>query len=493
MTANNHGQRRGRRMDGSHDRVQADADVVIIGAGVLGCAIASRLAQSRLRVHVLESADDVAEGASKGNAGITSSYYAPPGTLECELVAESNGSWEDLCERLGVPYRRIGALTVALDEAGLAALDDLEAQVRAAGTKVERLTGDAARLQEPLLTEACVGALYYPDEGIVDPMRLTWAYAELAAINGAAFHFGSPVIGFDTGPDGRLRRALTPHGAYTARYFVNAAGIGSGRVSELAGGEPVAMWPRKGQYWILDREFGQQMSRIVLPVPMPHSRGVEVAPTTNGSVLLGPDAVDGTDPADTSTDLAGLREVFERTRQLVPSVSLDMAIKTYAANRPAAEEPVRLRMDRVVANLVHAGNRSTGVSTSPAFARRVADLLAEAGLDTSVRRTAITRLPAVRRLLLERAPETWPQDDVTTQTVVCVCEQVTVSEITHALTSAVPARSVEGVRKRCRATGGRCQGSVCLAGVILLCAAVGQVEPGEVRIGPFGGRVGIAD
>lgn len=486
------GYRKGGPVNDSPGQIQADVDVVIIGAGVLGCAIASRLARSELSVRVLESADDVAEGASKGNAGITSSYYAPPGTLECELVAESNGIWEDLCERLGVPYRRIGALTVALDEEGLVALDDLEAQVRAAGTKVDRLTGDAARLQEPLLTDACVGALYYPDEGIIDPMRLTWAYAELAAANGAVFHFESPVIGFDTAADGRLRRAITPHGSFTARYFINAAGLGSGRISELAGGEPFRMWPRQGQYWILDREFGQQMNRIVLPVPMPNSRGIEVAPTTNGSVLLGPDAVDGTDPADTSTDPARLREVFERTRRLVPSVSLDMAIKSYAANRPAADEPVRLRMDRIVANLVQAGNRSTGVSTSPAFASRVATLLAEAGVDTSVRRTAVTRLPPVRRLLLDHAPETWPDDDVTSQTVVCVCEQVTVSEITYALTSAVPARSVEGVRKRCRATGGRCQGSVCLAGVILLCAAVGQVEPGDVRIGSSGGRVGFA-
>jgi glycerol-3-phosphate dehydrogenase len=132
------------------------------------------------------------------------------------------------------------------------------------------------------------------------------------------------------------------------------------------------------------------------------------------------------------------------------------------------------------------------VSTSPAFAARIAGLLAEAGLDTSVRGDAVRRLPPVRRLLLDPKPENVPADDVTAQTVVCVCEQVTASEITRALTSAVPARSVEGVRKRCRATGGRCQGSVCLAGVILLCAAVGGVEPGQVRIGPNGGRVGIA-
>jgi glycerol-3-phosphate dehydrogenase len=470
----------------------ADVDVVVIGAGVLGCAIASRLAQSRLTVAVLERADDVAEGASKGNAGITSSYYAPPGTLECDLVAESNSVWEDLCDRLQVPYRRIGALTVALDEAGLAALDQLEEDVRAAGTKVERLSGNAARLHEPLLTDECRGALYYPDEGIVDPMRLTWAYAELAAANGAQFHFSSPVIAFRKDASGGLAAAVTPHGSFRARFFINAAGLGSGQVSDLAGGDPIRMWPRQGQYWILDREYGQQVSRIVLPVPTATTRGIEVAPTTNGSVLLGPDAVDGTDPADTATDSGRLREVFDRTSRLMPSVSLDRAIKTYAANRPAADEPVRLRFDSAVGNLVHAGNRSTGVSTSPAFASRVAALLADAGADTAVRPGAVIRLPPVRRLLLDEAPENWPRDDITAHTVVCACEQVTAAEITQALTCAVPARSVEGVRKRCRATAGRCQGSVCLAGVILLCAAVGNVAPADVRLGATGGTVGVA-
>jgi glycerol-3-phosphate dehydrogenase len=478
-------------MTGAEALLDESADVVVIGGGVLGCAIAARLAQTRLSVCLLEAADDIAEGASKGNAGITSSYYAPPGTLECELVAESNDAWEDLCSRLDVPYRRIGALTAALDQRGLGALDALESDVRAAGTKVERLTGDEARVLEPLLTEQCVGALHYPDEGIIDPMRLTWAYAELAVANGARLHVDAPVIGFEPGPDHLLRRARTPRGQVSGRFFINAAGLGSGQVSELAGGERIRMWPRKGQYWILDREFGQQMKRIVLPVPLPDSRGIEVAPTTNGSVLLGPDALDGSDPSDTSTDPAALMEIFERTRLLVPSVSLESAIKTYAANRPAADEPVRLRLDRLVANLVHAGNRSTGISTSPAFARRVSTLLAEQGLDTSRRPDAVRHLQPSLRLLLDPTPERRVGADVTAQTVVCVCEQVTASEIIASLTSAVPARSIEGVRKRCRATGGRCQGSICLAGVALLCAATGSVEPMAVRMGQHGGTVGL--
>jgi glycerol-3-phosphate dehydrogenase len=463
-------------------------DVVIVGAGVIGCAIAAELAQTDLTVCVLEAASDVAEGASKANAGITSSYYGPPPSLDCELLAESNDGWEALCARLDVPYRRIGALTVAFDDEGLHGLDELERDVVAAGAKVERLDGDQARRLEPMLSMDCVAALHYPDEGIVDPLRLNWAYAELAALNGAQFRFSSPVLGFEK-RDGLLSAVVTERGAVSARYVVNAAGIGSGVVSELAGGEAIRMWPRKGQYWILDRDFGQQVSKIVLPIPTPSSRGVEVAPTTNGSLLLGPDAEEGGEPDDRSTAAENLTRIFAQTRRLIPSISLDRAIKTYAGNRPAAEESVRLGFDGVVGNLVHARNRSTGVSTSPAFGPRVLALLGERGERTDPRRDRVTHLPVVPRVLLSEDPvaETRrsPGDDM----IVCVCEQVTAAEITRAVTSAVPARSIEGVRKRCRATGGRCQGSVCLAGVILLTANAHGVAPGAVGMGPGTGTV----
>jgi glycerol-3-phosphate dehydrogenase len=484
-------ERRPKGMSPTNERlVTGDFDVVVIGAGVLGCAVAARLAQAELRLCVLEATDDIAEGASKGNAGITSSFYAPFGTLEAELIAESNSGWESLCIKLDVPYNRIGALTVALDKKGIQGLDELEAQVRKAGTKVERISGDQAREQEPLLTEACVGALYYPDEGIIDPMRLTWAFAELAVCNSAKYFFGAPVTSFARDATGALTQAHTPRGTVSGRYFINASGLGSGEISRLADGDEIKMWPRKGQYWILDREFGQTIRRIVLPVPGAESRGIEIAPTTNGSALLGPDAEDGKDFADTETVAANLQEILEKTRRLIPTVSLEMVIKSYAANRPAASEPVRLRIDSRVSNLVHVGNRSTGVSTSPAFAERVADLLNHHGLDTSRRLNAIDELPPRRKLSLDPNPEQLDADPRYSQ-VVCVCEQVTAAEIAGALTCGVPARSIEGVRKRTRATGGRCQGSVCMAGVILMCAAHGDVPPGQVLMGSAGGTVGI--
>ncbi len=465
-------------------------DVIVIGAGVIGNAIAMALSQTNVSVCVLEAASDVAEGASKANAGITSSYYSPKGTLDWELLNESNVAWEDLCERLRVPYDRIGALTVALDEEGLVPLAELEQNVREAGVRVERLTGDQARELEPLLTDECVGAVFYPDEGIVDPMRLTWAYAELAGRNGAAFLFHSPVIGFDRTADGRVTAAVTPHGPVWGRFFVNAAGMQSGDISELAGGETIRMWPRRGQYWILDRDFGETVSRIVLPIPTATTRGIEIAPTTNGSVLLGPDAVEGGAPDDTETDRAGLANVFQLTRRLIPTASLDRAIKSYAGNRPTSDEPIRVRADRIVDNLVHAGNRSTGVSTSPAIARRITSILGELGVDVRPRLDALDRLDIPPRLREQPRPEAREDRTDTEALVVCLCEQVSAAEIDQAVHACVPAVSVEGVRKRTRATGGRCQGSLCMAGVIFMCANAQGVEPARVGMGAGSGVVG---
>ncbi len=467
------------------------ADVVVVGAGVLGCAIAAELSGRGLSICVLEAGVDVAEGASKANAGITSSFYAPPPSLECDLINEANPGWEDLCERLGVPYRRIGALTVALDEEGVAGLDRLEAQVRAAGVRVERLTGEEAREQEPLLTENCVSALYYPDEGIIDPVRLTWAYAELAVLNGVAIHFRTSVVGFKS-EGGRVDEVITPHGAVSCRYVVNAAGVKSGELSALAGGETIEMWPRKGQYWIIDRAFGQTLRRIVLPVPTATTRGIEVAPTTNGSVLLGPDTQEGGEAEDRGTAAANLERIFEETSRLIPTIPLDRAIKTYAGSRPAAKDAVRLRFDNRVDNLIHAGSRSTGVSTAPAFGRRVLGLLQERGEPTDPRADRRTRLDKTHRLLQELDPTTRVEREPADDMVICVCEQVTAAEIEAAVTCAVPATSIEGVRKRCRATGGRCQGSICMAGVILLVANAHGVAPAEVGMGPGGGSVGDA-
>ncbi len=466
-------------------------DVVVIGGGVLGSAVAARIALSSASVCLLEAADDVADGASKGNAGIVNSYYAPTGTLEADLIAASWPRWEDLSERLDVPFSRPGALTVALDSEQAAQLPALCDRARAAGATAELLSGDQARELEPLVSAECRGAVHLPDEGVIDPMRLTCAYAELAAANGAEIRRSCPAIGFD-GHGELITAVITPEGRLGARWVINAAGIAGAAISALANGEQFRIWPRKGQYWILDRAFGEQLRMIVVRVPTPQTRGVQVSPTTNGSVLLGPDAQDIDDPYDKATERENLLGIFEQAQRLVPSVTLEPVIKTYAANRTASDETVRLRADRLRPNLIHLGNRSTGVSCSPATADRVRELLAAGGLDSADRPDAVRSLRKTRRLLLDPDPESLYALDPRYRQVVCVCEQVTAAEIAQALTARVPARSIEGVRKRTRATAGRCQGSVCMAGVTFLCSLHTGLPPAQIRHGPEPATVGIS-
>jgi glycerol-3-phosphate dehydrogenase len=478
--------------DPRHGSVDWDVDVAVIGGGVLGTAIAWRLSQTSASVCLIEREDDLVEGASKGNAGIATTFYAPPGTLEAQLIAESYPRWEDLCDRLDVPFRRMGSMTVALDEAQREELPGLLEQALGAGADGAHLVdADEARVLEPLLAETITGALVLPDEGIIDPVRLVCGYGELAAANGVRIALDCAATGVEL-RDGRVAAVHTTRGTVRCRYLVNAAGMAAGVISELSGGEDLRPTARKGQYWILDRAFGAQMRQIILPVPMPETRGVQVVPTTNGSVLLGPSVQDLDDEWDTATRPEALEAIFEQCRALVPSVSLDYAIKTYAANRTVTgAETMRLRLDPEIDNLLQVGNRSTGMSCSPAVAEHSLELLREAGLSAADRADPVDRLEPVPRLLLDPDPERLEGLDPGYRQVVCVCEDVSAAEIDAALSARIPAISIEGIRKRTRATGGRCQGSLCMAGVAFMCSLHTEKAPQDVRSGMRGATLGV--
>ena len=250
-----------------------------------------------------------------------------------------------------------------------------------------------------------------------------------------------------------------------AGFVVNAAGIEADTISRLAGGEPFSTWPRQGQYWLLDREIGSRFQAIVGGVPTAASRGVYCVPTTHGSLLLGPTARDGDDRRDRAVDAESLDAIYAAARRLVPELDRRWAIKTFAANRPASEPGYRIGVDRNRQNLVHAaGIRSTGVSSSPALAELVHEVLAAAGAPVhDERRGVVSALEPVPRLLGHPDPAALYARDAAYGEVVCPCEQVTAAEITTAFRMRLAPRSVAGVRKRTHAAAGRRQGTTCLA------------------------------
>jgi glycerol-3-phosphate dehydrogenase len=454
-------------------------DVVVIGGGVLGCAVAARLSSTTATVALVEAEADVGEQASKGNAGVAVSYYGAPGLQQTDLINASNPLWEELTTRLDVPFRRMGALMVALtgdEEAHLAETLD---EVHECGARAEPVSAAQARLIEPLVTPDVRAGLLLPDEGVIDPMRLTVGYATLAVSNGATLRLGERVTAIESGAD--RSRVVTDQGVLEARFVVNAAGVRAATVSALADGEPLESFPRKGQYVVLDRSFGSRLSCIVFSTHTPTTKGSNVVPTTHGSVLLGPTAHDLDDPEDRATDPETIDWIVANAARLVPATASAHRIKTFAANRPAGDEPHRVRMDKQVANLLHVTDRSAGVSVSPAAADLALDLLRAAGLDAAEDAKAANRLPGVRRLRTDTCPESLTELDPLYGQVVCICEHVSAAEIHRALTGPVPACSVDGVRKRTGAGYGLCQGSLCMAGVSFLTAMATGTGPASVR------------
>jgi glycerol-3-phosphate dehydrogenase len=473
--------------------VRGRYDIVIVGGGVVGCAIARRLSFTTASVAVLEAAHDVGEGASKGNTGIaTCGADCTPGTLEAELVTRSSPGWEALCASLDTPWRRMGTLAVAITEEEERGLAHVRDQARANGCEAELISGEAARALEPLVTSDARAAVHIPADGIIDSPRLTIGYAELAARNGVDVLTSTPVTGI-VSRGGRIDAVETPRGRIGAGFVVNAAGLGAAEISAHAAGDEFRMWPRQGQYWLLDRELGRHFGKIVGGVPTPVTRGIYCVPTTNTSLLLGPTAVDGELPESRAVDADTLDGVFEAARRLVPSVRRELAIKTFASNRPASDPVYRVAADGNVANLIHAaGIRSTGVSSSPATAERVHDLLAAAGapvLDEDP--AAAAGLEPLPRLLGHPEPEELLRLDPAYGQVVCACEQVTAAEIAAACAMRVAPRSLDALRKRTRAAGGRCQGSVCLAGVSFLFSLHAGLRPDEIAVSEPGATLGV--
>jgi len=456
-----------------------DFDVVVIGGGVLGTAVAARLSSTNARVALVEAEADVAEHASKGNAGVAVSYYGGPGLQQTSLINASNPHWEEITARLDVPFRRLGGVMVALSANDEEHLPSTLEEVLGCGVRGEMVTATRVTELEPLVSDKVRSGLFLPDEGVIDPMRLTVAYAVIAATNGVQVRRSERVMRIEQSPGRSL--VITDKAQLETRFVVNAAGVRAAHISELAGGEAFTSHPRKGQYVLLDRSFGSQMSRIVFSTHTPTTKGSNVVPTTHGSVLLGPTATDLEDPDDRATDADTIAWIVDNARRLVPSTATAHRIKTFAANRPAGDEAHRLRRDRLVPNLVHVTDRSAGVSISPAAAELVLSILRDAGLDVEENPRAVTRLPLVPRLRTSLNPESLPASDPLYGQVICACEHVSAAEINQALTGPVPAISVDGVRKRSGAGYGRCQGSLCMAGVSFLTAMATGTGPNSVH------------
>ncbi|WP_406462769.1 FAD-dependent oxidoreductase [Streptomyces sp. NBC_01622] len=444
-------------------------DVAVVGAGVVGCAIARELARHpKLRVAIVEAQDDVGQGTSKANTAILhTGFDAVPGTLEARLVREGARQLTAYAAESGIPVEPVGALLVAWDEEQLAELPHLaEKAVRNEHRATRLIEPSELYAREPHLGPGALGALRVPGESIVCPWTTTLAYATQAVRHGVDLHLNSRVEKMSR--QGGTHVLSTARGTLRAHYLVNAAGLHADTLDRRLGLHDFTVTPRRGQLIVFDKLARDLLRHILLPVPTALGKGVLVAPTVYGNLLLGPTAEDLDDKRATGTTAEGLALLREKGARILPALLDEEITAVYAGLRAATEyDDYRITAHPEQAYVTVGGIRSTGLTASLAIAGHVTALLADTGLGLG---PAEDLEPVRMPNLGEAFPRPYQRAELIAAdpeygTLVCHCERVTRGEIRDALASTIPPRGLDGLRRRTRARAGRCQGFCCGAAV----------------------------
>ncbi|MET7620146.1 FAD-dependent oxidoreductase [Streptomyces sp. NPDC005408] len=439
-------------------------DVIVVGAGVVGSAIARELARHRLRTAFVDASHDVGNGTSKANTAILhTGFDAVPGSLESRLVRDGQRRLSAYAAETGIPLEPLGALLVAWDPEQLAALPALAAKAERNGYHDARLIGaDEVREREPHLGPGVLGALDVPGESIICPWTTTLAYATQAVRSGVDLHLNCRVESISSAAT--HHELATSRGLLRTRYLVNAAGLYADELDRELGHGDFTVTPRRGQLIVYDKLARDLVSHILLPVPTALGKGVLVSPTVYGNVMLGPTAEDLDDKEATGSTAEGLAFLREEGRRIIPELVEEEVTAVYAGLRSATEhDDYRIRAHARQRYIAVGGIRSTGLTASMAIAAYVTGLLADAGLDLGeARELKPVRMPYIG----EACPRPYQRADLIAAdpeygTIVCHCERVSRGEIRDALDSTVPPGSLDGLRRRTRARGGRCQGFYC--------------------------------
>lgn len=457
-------------------------DVAVIGAGIVGSAIARDLAGSALSVVLVEARSDVGDGTSKANTAILhTGFDASPGTLESRLVARGYHLLGEYAEATGIPVERTGAVLVAWNDEELAVLPELKAKAEANGYGACAIVdADEVYGLVPALAPGVCGGLRVPGEAIICTWTTNLALATDARRRGASVLTGHRVESVTVGEADTVLH--TTGGEVAATWVVNAAGLGADDLDAAWGHRRFTVTPRRGELFVFDKLARPMVPVIVLPVPSSRGKGVLVSPTIYGNVMLGPTAEDLTDRTATGTSEAGFEFLWEKGRALMPQLLEEEVTASYAGLRAAIDRPDYLvDVDREQRYVLVGGIRSTGLTSGMAVAEHVVALLTEAGLDCSPR--ADLPPPPQMPNLGEAGIRPYQDDariaaDPAYGTVVCFCERVTAGEIRDALASDLPPADLDGLRRRTRAMNGRCQGFYCGAAVTA-CLEQGAV-PEEV-------------
>lgn len=444
-------------------------DYLVIGAGVIGSAIARDLAGITPSVALVDARDDVTDGTSKANTAILhTGYDAKPGTLEGKLVARGYELTRQYCQETDIGLLKTGAILVAWDQEQADSLPGLQEKAEQNGyTKTEIISPQEVYAELPRLGEGVTGGLRVPGESVIDAWSVPLAYATEAVERGATLLLNHHVEGVSVQDD--VTVVKTNRGDLKARWVVNAAGLYADVIDGMYGYDRLEVHPRKGELFVFDKLASEFADKIVLAAPSKVGKGVLISPTIFGNIMLGPTADDMEDKTDTSTTEEGFEFLRSKGAKIMPELLKEEVTASYAGLRAANNQSdYLLDLDKDQRYVIAGAIRSTGLTSAPAVAEYIRGLLADAGQNVS-ERDDLPAPPTMPRLgeyqVRAYQDNEKIQQDPEYGTMVCFCERVTRGEIRDAMCSTIPAQNLKGLRRRTRAMNGRCQGFFCGAEV----------------------------
>ena len=468
-------------------------DVVVIGAGVIGGFVARELSKYKLNVAILERGSDVALGATRANSAIVhAGFDAKEGSLKARFNVRGSELMQSVANELGVKYQRCGSLVVGFGEEDEKTLLELKARGERNGVKeLSVIKRDELLKLEPNIGDGVTAALFAPTGAIICPYELCMAAVGNAMDNGVSLKLNFDVNKIIKTEAGYI--VSSDNETVEARCVINCAGLYSDKIAALVGDDSFTVNPRRGEYMLLDKECGSHVSRTVFRCPSAMGKGILVTPTVDGNLLLGPTAENIEDKEDTATTNAGFASIRRQANEQVKGISFAKVITSFAGLRATGSTGDFVINSPKPGFINVAAIESPGLSSAPAIAEYVATLVEGAGLSLVKNENFVgTRKPMhyFRELSLEEKNEIIKEKPEFAH-VICRCEIVTEGEILEAIRTNPKPYDVDGVKRRTRATMGRCQGGFCTPYIIELLAA--EMNVAYDKVTKFGGASYIND
>ncbi|MBR5997402.1 MAG: FAD-dependent oxidoreductase [Bacilli bacterium] len=466
-------------------------DVLIIGAGVTGTMIARELSKYKLDTVIIDKSNDAGNLTSSANSAIIHSGYDPePGTNKAKFNVLGNKMYPELVKDLDVPYIPCGSLTVALEEEQLEILKQLEERSRINGVPVELLNKEQVLKMEPNINPEVKGALYAPTAGVIDPFNLVIHAMENAIDNGVSFLRNHEVK--DIKKENDYFVVNTNKEDLYARVLINAAGVKADKIAAMIEDIDWAITPRKGEYYLLDHYKEGLVNRTIFPLPSKKGKGILVSITSSGNYIVGPSS-EFAEPDDVSTDVPTLANIKASASLMVPSIPFKETIRVFSGLRATCTrhdfivEPAK--NERNFINV--AGIESPGFVSAPAIAEYVINELVKPVLKLEKNPNFNPKVKPYHRMhyLSEEQQVQAIKENSDFGEIVCNCEHISLGEIKESLERSCPPVSIKGVKRRCRAGFGKCQGGFCQPKILLLLAKHYNVSPTEIPLNEEGSYI----